>query len=250
MTIEKSILLSLLRCTNQSPVSRQALVKFSRLPAEAAEQALSKFKQMALYEEHRGTVEASPSQRIRMAIHVLQLGADFQTICSLLSWTEFEGIAAQALETNGYRVIRNLHFRNKTKKWEIDVIGTRKPLVLCVDCKHWKHGWQSAASLKAVEAQIERTKAFADVLPNYSKRVRLEAWHTATFIPLILSLLPGPEKFHSKVPVVPILQLQDFINGVPLELDLLLHIDRTFNIQPTKLTDFAKRISRIQTSLL
>jgi len=225
-------------------------VKHSRLPAEAAEKALSKFKQMALYEEHRGIVEASPSQRIRMAIRALQLGADLQRICSLLSWTEFEGVAAQALETSGYRVVRNLHFRNKTKKWEIDVIGVRKPLILCVDCKHWKHGWRSAASLKAVEAQVKRTEAFADAFSNYAKRIRLEAWQTATFVPLILSLLPGPEKFHSKVPVVPILQLQDFINGVPLELDLLLHIDRKVSTQRAKLTDFDKRIPRIRISLL
>jgi len=250
MTSEKRILLSLLRCTKRSPVNRQALIKSSGLPAETGEKALSKLKQISLYKEHGNIIEASPSQRIKMAIHIIQLGADFQSICSLLSWTEFEGIAAQALETNGYKAIRNLHFRNRTKKWEIDVIGIRKPLVLCVDCKHWRHGWQSAASLKAVEAQIKRTEAFADALPNYAKRISLEAWQTATFIPLILSLLPGSEKFHNKVPVVPILQLQDFINGVPLELDLLLHIDRKFNIQPTKLTDFDKRIPRIQMSLL
>lgn len=250
MTVEKSILLYLLRCTRQSPVSRQTLVKLSRLPAEAAEKALSRFKRMALYEEHRGIVEASPSQRIRMALYALQLGADSQSICSLLSWREFEGIAARALETSGYKVIRNLHFRNKTKKWEIDVIGISRPLILCIDCKHWRHGWQSAASLKAVEAQTKRTEAFADAFLNCAKRIRLETWQTATFIPLILSLLPGPEKFHNKVPVVPILQLQDFINGVPAELDLLLHIDRKFNTQLTKLTDFDKRDVGSQMSLL
>jgi len=239
MTIDKNVLLSLLKCTKTGPVGRRLLVKVSKVPAEAAEMALSKFAQMSLFEQYGGIIEASPSQRVKISIRAIQLGADFQQICSLLSWAEFEDIAAQTLETNNHRVMRNFHFRNKTKKREIDIIGLKKPIVLCVDCKHWRHGWQSAASSKAVEAQIERTEAFAETLPNYAKRIKLEAWHTATLIPVILSLLPGPEKFHKKVPVVPILQLQDFIKSVPLELDLLLHIDQKLTIQPTKLTDLA-----------
>ncbi len=250
MTIEKDILLSLLRCTKTGPVSRQLLIKVSRVPAEAAEIALSKFAQMSLFQEYGGIVEATPSQRVKMAIHALQLSADFQDICSLLSWREFESIAAQALEANGYRAIRNLHFRSNTRKWEIDIIGLRKPIVLCVDCKHWRHGWRNAASLKAVEAQIERTAAFADALPNYAKKIKLEAWPAAKFIPIILSLLPGPEKFYNKVPVVPILQLRDFINVILLELDLLLHIDRKFDAQRTRLTDFSKKTSEMHTYLL
>ena len=246
MTIDKDILLSLLKCTKTGPVSKRLLVKVSKVPAEAAEMALSKFSQMSLFDQYGDIVEASPSQRVKMSIRAIQLGADFQHTCSLLSWAEFEDITARALETNNYRVMRNLHFRNKTKKWEIDIIGLRKPIILCVDCKHWRRGWRSAASLKAVEAQIERTEAFADALPNYAKRIKLEAWQTATFIPLILSLLPGPEKFHNKVPVVPVLQLQDFINNIPLEVDLLLHIHRIFTVGPTKLTDFSKKASEIQ----
>ena len=44
-------------------------------------------------------------------------------------------------------------------------------------------------------------------------------------MPLILSLVPGPRRFFNAVPVVPILQLQDFISEVEVELDSLRHID-------------------------
>ncbi len=205
--------------------------------------ALSKLAQMSFFEQYGDIVEASPSQRVKMSIRAIQLGADFQQICRLLSWAEFEDIAAQTLEMNNYRVLRNFHFRNKTKRREIDVIGLKKPIVLCVDCKHWRQGWRSAASSKAVEAQVERTEALAEALPNYAKRIKLEAWQAATLIPLILSLLPGPEKFHKNVPVVPILQLQDFIKSVPLELSLLLHINQKLSCQLTKLTYFSQKNS-------
>jgi len=240
MIVEKNILLSLLKCTKTGPVSRQLVVKVSRTPVQAAEKALSKFAEMSLFNEYRGIVEASSSQRMKMSIHVIHLGADFQHVCSLLSWAEFEGIAAQALDASNYRVIRNLHFRHKAKRWEIDVLGIKKPLILSVDCKHWKHGWRNAANLKAVEAQIERTEALAESLPNYSKRIKLEGWYAVTLIPLVLSLLPGPQKLYNRVPVVSILQLQDFINEVPLQIDSLLHIRRKLDHQPLELTDFRR----------
>lgn len=242
MTVEKNILLSLLKCTKTSPISRQLIIKVSRMPAQAADKALSEFAEISFFNEYRGVVEASSSQRIKMSIHALRLGADFQHVCNLLSWAEFEGIAAQALDTNNYRVIRNLHFRHKARRWEIDVLGLRKPIILCVDCKHWKQGWRNAANSKAVKAQIERTEALAESLPNYSKRIKLEGWSAATLVPLVLSLLPGPEKLYNQVPVVPILQLQDFINQVPLHIDLLRHIRRKVNHQPLKLTDFYKNV--------
>jgi len=240
MIVEKNILLTLLKCTKTGPVSRQLVMKVSRIPVQAAEKALSKFAEMSLFNEYRGVVEASSSQRIKMSIHVLHLGADFQYVCSLLSWAEFEGIAAQALDASNYRVIRNLHFKHKAKGWEIDVLGLRKPIILCVDCKHWKRGWRNAANLKAVKAQIERTEALAESLPNYSKKIKLEGWSDATLVPLVLSLLPSPEKLYNEVPVVPILQLQDFINQVPLQIDLLRHIHRKVTHRALKLTDFHK----------
>jgi len=240
MTVEKNVLLSLLKCTKTSPVSRQLVIKVSRIPAQAADKELSKFAAMSFFSEYRGVVEASSSQRIKMSIHALRLGVDFQRVCSLLSWAEFEGITAQALEANDYGVVRNLNFRHGAKRWQIDVLGIRKPVILCVDCKHWNRGWRNAANLKAVEAQIERTEALAESLANYSKRIKLEDWSVATLVPLVLSLLPGQEKLYNRVPVVPILQLHDFINQVPVEIDLLLHIHRKLNYHELKLTDLHK----------
>jgi len=221
MTAEKNLLLSLLKLTHTGPVRREWLAKDARIPSRTIDRVLRKISQGNLFHEQEGVIEASPNQRVKMAVHALRLGADFERVCSLLSWTEFEGIAAQAIEANGYRVIRNFRFKQASRKWEIDIVGFKKPLILCVDCKHWKRGWRSAATVKAVEAQTERTRAFANALPKYYQKAQLTEWETATLIPIVMSLTPGPYKFYNNVPIVPVLQLQDFINELPTQLCIL-----------------------------
>jgi len=240
MTIEKDVLLSLLRMTRSGPVRKELLAKNAKVPAQTTDLVLRKLSQRDLLHEHQGVIEASPSQRLKMAIHALTLGADFERVCGLLSWSEFENIAAQAFEANGYRVMRNLRFKQASRRWEIDIIGLKEPLILCVDCKHWKRGWQKAATMKAVEAQIERTEAFAKALPNYYQKAKLEEWETATLLPIVMSLTLGPCKFYSNVPIVPVLQLQDFINELPAQAHLL----KNFHQKHVKLNENLQKFSQ------
>jgi len=221
MTAEKNVLLSLLKLTRTSPVREELLAKEARVPAQITNQTLRILYGYDLFHEKEGVIEASPNQRVKIAIHALRLGADFERVCALLSWNEFENIAAQAFEANNYRVMRNFHFKQASRKWEIDIVTFKKPFILCVDCKHWKRGWRKAATAKAVETQVERTKAFASALPNYYPKARIGEWETATLIPIVLSLASGPYKFYDNVPIVPVLQLQDFINELPIQVHIL-----------------------------
>lgn len=241
MKTQRDILLRLLKLTVAGPISRALIAKATNLPTDAVEEALGFFFQTGLFDEYDGLIEASPSQRLRMAMTALALGADFERICNSLSWKEFEGVTAQAFEANGYRAIRNFHFKNLSKRWEIDVLGLKHPIAMCADCKHWKHGWRNAASASAVQAQIERTIALNEALPRYSRILGIESWTQARLVPMVLSLVQGPCKFHNGVPVVPILQIQDFINEVPLGSGYLLHFDKKLPPETRKLTDFAKR---------
>ncbi len=226
MIAERDVLISLLKLTQRGPVSRTLLIKSTRATAEVVERALEKFEQLSLFHEYRGVIEVSPKQRAKITTRALELGADLEHVCRLLSWAEFEMITAQALEANGYRVTNNFRFKRGKERREIDVIGLDKPLIICADCKHWKRGLRMATALKTIEAQIERTKALADVLPRYLREIGLENWETATLLPMVISLLPGQNKLVNRVPVVPVLQLQDFISEVPLKLDVLYQIRR------------------------
>jgi hypothetical protein len=46
------------------------------------------------------------------------------------------------------------------------------------------------------------------------------------FAPMILSLIAPREKFYDGIPIVPVLQLQDFLNELPGHLESLRHYHR------------------------
>ncbi len=222
MTIERTVLLSLLKLTQEGPISKGLVSKDARVPVQVADEMLEKICREGLVQLRGKAVEASPNQRVKIAIRSIKLGADFERACRALRWDEFENITATAFLANNFTVTKRFRFKDGGRRWEIDVIGCREPIIACVDCKHWRHGWTKSASVKAVEAQIERTEALARTLPT-RQELGLTDWRTATLIPIILSLVPSPLKFYKSTPIVPILQLQNFLNELPAHVNVLKH---------------------------
>jgi Holliday junction resolvase-like predicted endonuclease len=174
-------------------------------------------------------VEADASSRLKLAARALALGADVERISDSLRWQEFEDLAAVALERNGYAVTENVHFKHAGRKWEIDIVGCKKPLVICMDCKHWRHGISPSALKRIAEAQVERTWALAESMPNIYVEVEYAKWDKARLIPIILVLVPGSFKFCDKVPIVPVLQLQDFLSQLPACIESLKYFLKECN---------------------
>jgi hypothetical protein len=184
-------------------------------------------------------VYVTPSQRVAIAIRAVQVGADFERACRWLSWREFESIAAEAFVANDYRVARNFRFRQAQRRWEIDILGFKKPFIICIDCKHWKR-WGRSATMKSVTSQIKRTEALADASHIYLEKAGIKEWETAILVPTVLSLMTGPDKFYDQVPIVPIFQLQDFITELPSEIHLL----KCFRRKLSKLNAFSTETSQ------
>ena len=173
---------------------------------------LNKLSQEGLIVLDDEFVELNNYSRIMLSIKAIELGADIEHATSLLCWQEFEGLAAIALERNNFSVKKNFRFKYLRKRNEIDIVGLKKPIILCIDCKHW-HREIAYSSLKSiVKDQIKRTKALMDSLPNISTKIECTTWKNGIFIPAILSLVPNRYKFCNLVPIIPILQLQDFLN--------------------------------------
>ncbi len=173
-------------------------------------------------------VEIENIQRLKMAVHAINLGADPERVSTFLHWREFEEIAAYALEQNGYVVTKNLRFNHEGRKWEIDVVGCRKPLVACVDCKHWHHGMHVSRLERVAKEQMERTKALTDTVPNPKIKLQCTSWDEAKFIPAVLSLLEDERKFFDNIPVVPVVKLQDFLTQLPVHTNTLQHFTKSF----------------------
>lgn len=237
MTVEREILIAVLKLTRNGPIEYSLVGKNARIPAQTAESILQKLADNSLVKWHGKILEASSSQRVRIAVQTLKLGADFERICRLLEWKEFESITTKAFEVYNYRVKKNFRFKGKNgKRWEIDLVACKHSIIASVDCKHWTRKWTRAPIIKIVKQHVERTKAFTDTLPDIYTRIKLGEWKHTTVIPIVLSLLPSPLKFHSNTPIVPVLQLQSFLNELPAHINILTHF-------PQKITKINKEIT-------
>jgi len=229
MTIELNLLISILKMTKEGSALTESVNRDARMAAGIASKLLKKMQTTEIIYIKNGIVEADSCARLKIAVRALTLGADLQRVSELLSWQEFEDVTTIALEQNGYNVSKNTRFKHAGRRWEMDVIGCRKPWVICIDCKRWQHGLSPSALKKVTEAQIERTQSFAESLPNIKLEIECAKWHRAQFVPAILALTPGTFKFYDMVPIIPILQLQDFIGQFPAYTGSLKHFWKEFS---------------------
>jgi Holliday junction resolvase-like predicted endonuclease len=228
MAFERNFLVSVLKLTKGGPIAKELIAKDAGILTQTADQLLKNFCEAGLIQWRHRTVEASSNQRVKIAIHAIKSGADFERVCRFLEWIEFENLAAAAFEANNFDVKKRFRFKWTQRRWEIDVLGCREPIIACVDCKHWSHGWRRSVIMKVVEAQALRTKVLAEALPFLQEEIGLGHWRQATLIPTVLSLFPSPLKFYNKVPIVPILQLQSFLNELPAHVTSLTHFSACF----------------------
>ncbi len=223
MNVELSLIMTVLRLTRTGAIGHESINKSARISADVSGELLQKMQRDGLVYVKADAVEVDGSQRLKLAAKAINLGADLEQVSSLLQWKEFERLAATALIQNGYAVSRNLHFRYNGRKWEIDVVGSKKPIALCLDCKHWHYGMNQARLGTAIQEQIQRTSVLAQILPRLDGKVECASWERAILVPAVLSLLVGRAKFIDDVPIVPILQLQSFLDQLLAHANLLKH---------------------------
>jgi Holliday junction resolvase-like predicted endonuclease len=179
--------MSILKLTKNGPASREAVAKDAKLPSDVASKLLRKLQTDGMVYLSDNNVDADAGSRLKLAVRAVALGADIERVSDFLRWQEFEDIAAIALERNGYVVAKNVRFKHAGRKWEIDIVGCKKPLVICMDCKHWRHGMAPSALKRIAEAQVERTRALAASLPHVSLEIECAKWNKAKFIPTVLA---------------------------------------------------------------
>jgi Holliday junction resolvase-like predicted endonuclease len=229
MVVELNLLISLLKLTKSGSALFEDVKFDARIPAGVMETLLQRLQSQDMVYLRGDVVEVDARGRLGLAVKAVSLGGDVERVSSLLCWQEFEEMAATALRSNGYVVAKNLRFTHAGRRWEIDVVGCRKPLVVCIDCKHYHHGVSPSVMQKIVESQKQRARALSDTLPSVKIKLDCVCWGKAKFVPGVLSLLPVRSKFFEGVPVVPVLQLQDFLSQLPLQVNSLTYFSKAFS---------------------
>ena len=235
MTKKTDVIISLLKYSNRNPVTEEVIAVDANVHVQVSNNVLRKLREIGLIEYENELIELTSNQRVKLAIHAINNGTDIERVCKVLEWKEFENFAATAFEKNNFAVKRNFRFKASGKRWEIDVVAFSEPIIVCVDCKRWRRGWGNSAITRVAAAQAKRTEAFANNLQSIQRHMGLDNWEQATLFPVILSLFPGSVKFYNRVPVVPIMQLQNFLDEFQGHITELTHFQTKLG---PKLSDY------------
>ena len=223
MNTKTDIIIQILKHTNNGYTTKEIIAKAVSSPTQIISNILKELHQKELIEYDNEQIEQSSNQRVKLAIHAINRGTDIERVCNVLEWKEFENFSATAFERNNFAVKRNFRFKAAQRRWEIDILAYCEPSIVCVDCKRWRRGWGNSAINKVADAQTQRVKVLASDIQFLQRKLKLNNWERAIFFPVILSLFPGPVKIYNKVPVVPILQLQNFIDEFQGHISELVH---------------------------
>jgi Holliday junction resolvase-like predicted endonuclease len=194
------------------PLSVCKISERTRTSIEMLDSFFSKISEDGLVRCDGESVSMTQNQRIRLAVKAVYWGANPKSVCRHLSWNEFEDFVVSAIEASGYETFKHFRFKHGKRRYEIDILGQKKPFMLSVDCKHWKRSWQSSATKNMVISQIKRTKALVSSLNSLRNRLRIEKWSKISVVPLIITLSETPYRIFHGTPVVPVVYLQDFLS--------------------------------------
>ncbi|MEM1581826.1 MAG: hypothetical protein QXK89_04865 [Candidatus Bathyarchaeia archaeon] len=218
--IEREILIAILKKTKESNIIRLEDISVeTRFARTFIQEALKKFYEENFLDLEEDKILISNEQRMKIAVKAINLGSDIERVGRFLTWSEFEKLSKISFEANSFSVRTNFHFTWMEKKWEVDIIGLKKPLIISADCKHWHQKWSGTASVKAAKSQLERTKALAEASAIIKGKIGISGWKYAYFVPIVLSLFPSQYKFYEGIPIVPILHLRDFLQNIIAHLE-------------------------------
>lgn len=212
MSLEARTLLSILQLGATQTDIRE-ISKESNIPLDMIRKTLKKLEDEDLLHIEEGHVEISAEQRLGLVILAIKGGVDVERACRAIGWRTFEDLVMSVLDLNGFATWKHFRFKNHERRFEIDVLGLKEPVIFLIECKHWKQSWQRSATMKIVEKQIQRTKALINSFQEHRERLAVNGWSDAWFLPMVLTLSVTPLKTYKNVPVIPIFYFQNFINN-------------------------------------
>jgi Holliday junction resolvase-like predicted endonuclease len=221
MQARRGILLALLKESKEGVVDREKLRELVRINNEVFQIFMNELVSRGLVEEVDSQFRATQNQRLDLAVKTVEAGVDLEKVGRALGWLEFEEIVAHVFEENGYRVKRRFRFSANGRRWEIDVLAVRRPLVVCVECKHWSRGLGNTTARKIVESHMAKVQVLSEVAGRL-RRLGLEGWNRAVFVPMALSLQSARNRIYRRVPVVSVFELPSFLNEFEGQMDWLL----------------------------
>jgi hypothetical protein len=126
-----------------------------------------------------------------------------------LTWQEFEELLRDILDQHDFDIQFRKVFRHGGRGYQIDVVGYRKDLCLCIDGKKYGRGRYRASSLKT------------EALKHYNRCCAHEEAFGVRSIPVIVSWIDDNLVMENGCIILPVHMLNDFLLNLDFILDEL-----------------------------
>jgi (2Fe-2S) ferredoxin len=213
----------ILEKTEEGFVSKKDLKEGFRITDQLFSLFLSELERNGEIVLQEDLIKLDLTQRLSIANNALKLGADFERVSYSLGWLEFEELTGHIFKENGFSVAKRFRFQANKRRWEIDVLAFRAPIIVCAECKHWKKGVKNSSARQIIEDHIQKVNIFTENLVRLSTKINIIRWNEATVFPVIITLLPPKYDIYRRVPVIPVLKLPSFIDQFESYRDRLIH---------------------------
>jgi hypothetical protein len=190
---------------------------------EALNEILEELKEGGFIDIKEDTVVSSVEQRIELAVYAIRLGADFEKVSKSLGWLEFEELVARVFRENGYNTRSRYRFKAEGRRWEIDVLATSYPYIVCAECKHYTSGMGNRTARNIIEIHIEKTEVLSNHIEELAKKMGVHNWKDAILVPITLTLQPTKMNIYRRVPSVSVFMLPSFLSEFPGYLERMIH---------------------------
>jgi hypothetical protein len=182
---------------------------------EAFLNILCRLREKGLIGGDNSILEVNLEQRIELAVMAIRLGADFEKISNSLGWKEFEELVARVFRENGFNTKSRYRFQAEGRRWEIDVLATSYPYIVCAECKHYTSGMGNGVARNIIETHIEKTEVMSKHITRLAKKIDVQNWKDAIFVPITLTLKPTKMNIYRRVPSVSVFMLPSFLAEFP-----------------------------------
>ncbi len=157
--------------------------------------------------------------KVQVAIRALQLGEPARQILQSLTWQEFEEFVAHVFTYYDFQVHHRFRF-STNRRFEIDIIARRKPILFCIDCKQYGVRLGKASVLRtATEEQLLRTKILANNFARFQADLECLDWQAPLFVPILVTMMLEDIQFNDRIPIVPASKLNGFLLGFEERLE-------------------------------
>lgn len=84
-------------------------------------------------------VKITEDVRLSIVLKCIRDGTPAEVLARHVSWKDFEILSARVLGECRFNVLTNLRLRLSKKRYEVDVLAAKSPIILLLDCKRWLH---------------------------------------------------------------------------------------------------------------